>query len=578
MPISKSYPLSVKQSPKRSGRLLGAAVLALSLGLLAGRASAQAQSSAHQPQRPNFLVILADDLGYSDVGAFGGDIDTPNLDTLAAQSVKMTSFYNMARCTPSRASLLTGRYPHRIGMGEFGKTMDRTVPTIAEELRGAGYATDLIGKWHLTEAITIPDKDGQLKWLNHQADFDRDFADRSTYPVARGFDHHYGIVWGVADYYDPFSLVEDYTPVKSVPKDYYITNDLTDHAVADIQQLSKGSKPFFMYLAYTAPHWPLQAPESVIKKYLPRYAGGWDAVQKERYVRQVRLGLIDSKATPMPALEGQYYNQDGKAWADLSAEEKAIEVRKMATHAAMVDIMDQGIGRVIDSLKASGQYENTVILFMSDNGASPEVVINPGYDRPSETRDGRKIQYGQYQAGIGSETTMAGIGAYWASAVNTPWRYWKAESYDGGIRTPFLISWAGHMQAGPGTVNTSYGDIIDITPTLLDIAGVAPTPWKAPIDGVSIAGVLAGKQVEREQPLYFEHQGGRAIFVGKWKLASQSPQHGAKVYAPWKLYDMTTDASEMRDVSAEHPELAAELAAKWTAWATEMEVTKRQEP
>jgi arylsulfatase len=572
-----SGPLNSKaQSWQRWKAALFASAVTLLLG--SGTAFAQAEPRQAPQKRPNVLIILADDLGYSDIGAFGGDIHTPNLDALAKRGVRMTNFYNMARSTPSRASLVTGRYPHRIGMGEFGKTMDKTVPTVAEDLRKAGYATSMVGKWHLTEATEMADQKEHMKWLNHQGHFDRDFGDLETYPTARGFDKFYGLVWGVADYYDPFSLVDGTKPVTKLPKDYYITYDLTDRAVSEVKSLSAGGKPFFLYLSYTAAHWPLHAPEKVIQKYLAQYKDGWDALEKKRYQNQVKLGLTDPKTTQMPALEAVYPNNDAKTWAALTPEQKAMETRKMATHAAMVDILDQGVGKVIAALKASGQYDNTVIIFLSDNGASPEIMVNSGYDRPSQTRDGREITYGQYMSDIGAETTMACIGASWANAVNTPWRYWKAESFDGGIHTPFVISWPAHMSAKAGSVDASYGSIIDLAPTLLDVAGAKPSAWKSPIDGVSIAPVLGGKPVKRDTPLFFEHQGGRSVFDGQWKLVSKAPKQRATTYLPWQLFDMTNDKSQMHDVAAQHPETVADLAKKWTAWAAEVGVTKRQEP
>jgi arylsulfatase A-like enzyme len=266
-------------------------------------ATSAARSAPAMPAkttRPNLLVIMGDDIGYSDIGAYGGNIDTPNLDRLAARSIRFTNFYNMSRCCPSRAALLTGRYPHRVNMAGNGTSLSKDVPTVAEELHAAGYATSMVGKWHLTEATPIADKADHLKWLNHQAFRDRDFGDRSSYPAARGFDHAWGIVWGIADYYDPFSLVDDFTPVQSVPKGFYLTDAISDHAVSSLRSLAGGSRPFMMYLAYTAAHWPLMAPEATVRKYIPRFQAGWDALRRQRYARQVQLGLI-SPGTALPA-------------------------------------------------------------------------------------------------------------------------------------------------------------------------------------------------------------------------------------------------------------------------------------
>ena len=528
--------------------------------------------------RPNLLVIMADDIGYSDIGAYGGNIDTPNLDALASQSVRFTNFYNMSRCCPSRASLLTGRYPHRVNMAGNGTSLALDVPTVAEELRAAGYATSMVGKWHLTAATPLADPVEHLKWLNHQAYPNRDFGDRRTYPVARGFDHHWGIIWGVADYYDPFSLVDDYAPVRRVPKGFYLTEAMSDHAVRSIRSMAHGSKPFMMYLAYTAAHWPLMAPEAVVKKYLPRFQGGWNAMRRQRHARLVKLGLLPPSAELPPLTTGYGGNAD-LSWETLTSGQRAVQIRKMATHAAMTEIMDRGIGRVIAELKRTGQYRNTVVMFLSDNGASPEIMGQPGYDRPSQTRDGRPIRYGEYpDALIGSEETMAGIGTHWASAANTPWRWWKREQFGGGTRTPFLLSWPGHMGNRAGTVVSDTAHIIDITPTLLDLARSRPhLDGKPPIDGVSIRAVLEGGAVSRNKPLFFEHYGARAVIDGRWKMVSLAPdRRGA--YRAWQLYDLRADPTEMHEVAAVKLEVLVRLAHSWQSWARDMGITARPEP
>ncbi len=570
-------------------RKVRAGTTALGLALAAGTAlaspaptggAAPATPAPVEQVQPNFLVIMGDDIGYSDIGAYGGNIDTPNLDALAKQSIRFTNFYNMSRCCPSRAALLTGRYPHRVNMAGNGTSLSLEVPTVAEELRDAGYATSMIGKWHLTAAVPIKNKTEQLRWLNHQGYFNRDFGDKRTYPAARGFDYHWGIIWGIADYYDPFSLVENFTPVKSVPEDFYLTDAISDHAVDQVKTLAAGKKPFMMYLAYTAAHWPLMAPEETIQKYIPRFSKGWDALRRQRYEKQVELGLIEP-GTELPPLTTGYPGNADIPWNKLTPEQRKIQVRKMATHAAMIDIMDQGIGRVIQALKDSGEYENTVIIYLNDNGASPEIMTQPGYDRPSETRDGRKIQYGEYPEGIGGETTMAGIGTQWASAANTPWRWWKREQYQGGTHTPFLIAWPGHMGNRAGTSTDAVAHIVDVTPTLLDLARVTPDTSKEPIDGISIAGVFRGEKIARNAPLFFEHYGARGILDGRWKLVSlapEGPEQKRKTYRPWHLYDLATDRTEMHDVASAHPEIVARLDREWKAWAKDVGAPHYAEP
>ncbi|MEG8040294.1 arylsulfatase [Sphingomonas sp. LR60] len=525
------------------------------------------------------IVIMGDDIGYSDIGAFGGEIDTPNLDELARHSLKFSNFYNMSRCCPSRASLLTGRYPHRVNMGENGNSLSKDVPTVAEELRDAGYATTMIGKWHLTAAVPLKERTEQLKWLNHQAYRDRDFGDRTTYPAARGFEHHWGTIWGIDDYYDPFSLVDDFTPVETVPKGFYLTDAISDHAVGEVRRLGGGKQPFMMYVAYTAAHWPLMAPEKVIQKYLPRYVGGWERLRADRYARQVRLGLVDPAIDRVPALDRGYENNAGIAWSNLTAAERAVQVRKMATHAAMIDVMDQGIGRLIKALKASGQYENTVIMFLNDNGASPEIMTYADYDRWSETRDGRRVQYGEYPdvATIGGETTMAAIGSYWASAANTPFRWWKAEAYQGGTHTPFMMSWPGHMAHREGETVTDAAHVVDVTPTLLALGHVTPKASRAPIDGVSLEAALTGHAVTRQRPLFFEHEGSRAVIDGRWKLVARAPGPSSPVYRAWELYDLNIDRTETKDIAAINAAVVRRLETLWNEWAKEVGVRGRIE-
>ncbi|WP_404336932.1 arylsulfatase [Sphingomonas sp. MMS12-HWE2-04] len=562
-------------------RFLQKLALLGSLAAMGGPASASLvgdlplASVRRRDKRPNMIVIMGDDIGYSDIAAFGGEIDTPNLDALVGRSVSFTNFYNMSRCCPSRAALLTGRYPHRVNMAGNGTSLSLDVPTVAEELRRGGYATTMVGKWHLTAAEPIPDKAEHLKWLNHQGHFDRDFGDRRTYPAARGFQHHWGIIWGVVNYHDPFSLVDDFTPVRSVPKDFYFTDAISDHAVREVQRLAKGRDPFMMYLAYTAAHWPLMAPAALIEKYIPRFASGWNQIRRDRYARQVKLGLVDPAVDRLDAVESRYEHNDSIAWERLTDEQRAVQVRKMATHAAMIEVMDQGIGRLVQALKDSGQYDDTLIVFTIDNGASPEVMVEAGYDRWSETRDGRKVAYGEYPAHeVGDDQTMACIGAQWASAANTPWRYWKAESYQGGTHAPFLMSWPAAMAGRAGTRVSEPAHIVDVTPTLLDIAGVTARTDKAPIDGISLAGVFQGKPIPAKRPFYFEHYGARAIIDGRWKLVSLAP--GAqRPDLHWALYDLENDRTETQDVRPMYPEVVARLDSKWTEWAKAVGVPPR---
>ncbi|HYW79723.1 MAG TPA: sulfatase-like hydrolase/transferase, partial [Thermoguttaceae bacterium] len=395
--------------------------------------------------RPNIVVIMADDLGYSDLGCYGGEVQTPNLDRLAARGLRFTDFYNTSRCCPTRASLMTGLYPHQAGVGQM--TFDRGMPgyrgfltpntvTIAEALRESGYRTGMLGKWHLS---LTQEAENHLDWLDHQDRFDRDFSDPATYPVARGFEHHYGVIWGVVDYFDPFSLVRDDTPIPSVPKDYYITDAISEGAVEMIDQYSGNADPFFLYVAYTAPHWPLHAKPEDIEKYKDTYTVGWDAIREARYRRMVDMRLLEpDRAVLSPRIdrERRWEDNPNKDW----------DARAMAVHAAMVDRLDQGVGRIVAKLDQLGELDNTLILFFSDNGASPERMSNPGFDRPSRTRDGREIVYRGTDVLPGTENTCFCIGPMWANAANTPFRYWKKEQYEGGVATPMIAHWPDGMK------------------------------------------------------------------------------------------------------------------------------------
>ena len=379
--------------------------------------------------RPNVVIIMADDLGYSDLGCYGGEIQTPNLDALARKGIRFTQFYNAARCCPTRASLLTGKYPHQVGMAHNGRTLSPDVPTIAELLRNQGYQTGMTGKWHLSRTQPLGDREEQLRWLAHLND-SIIFAPKASYPYQRGFDEHWGVIWGVVNFYDPFSLVHNGDAISEVPRDFYMTDFISNKSVELIDQFSKDEAPFFLYIAHTAPHWPLHALPEDIVKYRGVYDDGWEELRKRRYQGLIKHGIIDPKSAPLAP------NESNAKWADCQA--KAWESRHMEAHAAMVDRMDQGIGRVIEKLKETGEFENTVIFFLSDNGASPERYLKPGFDRPVQTRDGAEIFYENYNH-PGPENTWGYIGAPWAGAINAPFRYWKKESFEGGNCTPLIV-------------------------------------------------------------------------------------------------------------------------------------------
>jgi arylsulfatase len=505
---------------------------------------------------------MADDMGFSDAGCYGGEIKTPNLDRLAADGLRFTQFYNCARCCPTRASLLTGQYPHDVGLARNGRSLTRNGITIAEALKQVGYNTAMAGKWHLSRTATLADNKLHQKWLDHQHDPGRPFAPLDTYPANRGFDKHYGVIWGVIDFFDPFSLVEGTEPVREVPKDYYFTDAITRKSVQYIHEFSRSDKPFFLYVAHCAPHWPLHARPEDIAKYKDTYKEGWDTLRRQRYRHMLKMGLFQKENTPLPPIQDK-----GRKWERLSEREKSFQAAKMAVHAAMVDRMDQGIGKIVEALEQTGELENTVIFFLSDNGASPEVPQAPGYDRSSQTRDGRKIRY----EGIpepGPETTYTGIGAAWASASNTPFRYWKKESFEGGCHTPLIVHWSSGLKVKPGSVTDQVGHVMDIMPTCLELAGARyPAAHQGhaltPLDGGSLAPILAASTRKPHDKIFFEHMGGRAVLAKKWKLVALDGQ-------AWELYDLQEDKTETNNLAGRYPDRVQAMGCQWDEWADQV--------
>ena len=544
--------------------------------LLAGCGNKKSPGESGEDQvdpRPNIVLILADDLGYSDLGCYGGEIRTPNLDYLAENGLRFTRFYNTSRCCPSRASLLTGLYNHDAGIGEM--TTDRNIPgyrgyitentvTLAEVLGEAGYQTGMSGKWHVSNTVVQDTPEKQLAWLNHQ-EFHPLFAPIEQYPTRRGFDRYFGNIWGVVDFFDPFSLVSGTTPVREVPEGYYHTDAINDTAVAYIDDFSRKKSPFFLYVAHTAPHWPLMAPEEDIEKYADTYKSGWEAIRKERYARMTAMGLIDSTTT---VLSPQV--QEDLSWEDNP--DKEWDARAMAVHAAMIDRMDRGIGRIIDKLKATGEIDNTIIVFLSDNGASSEnaAAYGPGFDRPGETRNGEQIVYDTEKEHLpGPQTVYSSIGKRWANVANTPFRLWKAQSYEGGIRTPMIAFWPRGIQE-KGGITDQVAHVMDFMATFAQM-GQAPYPESfngndiLPLQGKSLVPVFEGKKREGHTALFNEHFGARYVRQGHWKLVKRNRQD-------WHLYDVEKDQSETRNLAAAHPDKVKELDSLWQHWAKSHQV------
>lgn len=538
------------------------------LAFTAGVCSCSAKKEQAKNDRPNILLILADDLGYSDLSCYGGEIQTPNLDRLAQSGVRFSRFYNAGRSCPTRASLLTGLYPHQAGIGRmtfddhlpgYRGTMTHNGVTIAEVLRESGYQTGMIGKWHVAETPLRPD---QREWLAHQV-YHEEFAPKENYPTHRGFNDFYGTIYGVVDYFDPFSLVNGEEPVKEVPKDYYSTIALSDSAVSYINRYSKLENPFFMYLAYHSPHWPLHALEEDIKKYEEVYNVGWEAIRDARYERIKKLGIFHGQSDFLSD------RQSSKEWD--TNPDMEWDARAMAVHAAMIDRMDQEIGKVLKALELSGKMENTLIVFMSDNGCSPEICQNypPGEnDRPDLTRDGRAIIYPkQKEVMPGPETSYASLGPEWANVANTPFRFWKAKMYEGGICTPMIAHWPKGIQIPEGTITNQPCHVIDVMATCIELAKATyPETYNEntiqPMEGISILPILQTGKRKGHEVLGFEHFNEKALMSNDgWKII----QPGKK--AQWELYNLNEDRTERHNLAEQYPDKVKMMTEQYMEWA-----------
>lgn len=535
--------------------------------------------SKAEPQRPNVVVILSDDMGYSDLGCFGSEINTPNIDKLAENGLRFTQFYNTARCSPTRASLLTGLYPHQVAMGQLASSqweepgyiddLSKNGVTLAELFKSNGYATYMSGKWHLSYNIK---QDG----------------DQSNWPLQRGFDRYFGMIAGSGSFYNPYSLASGNTFI-APGKDFYFTDAISDTTVKYIDEHPE-DKPFFMYVAYTAPHWPLHAPESEIQKYDGVYDAGWDKIREARFARLKELGIIDEECvlTERGVSIPDWEDEPMKEW----------QTRRMETFAAMIDIMDQGIGRIVTALEERGMLENTIIFYMHDNGGCaetqgtnrPEVpltdeqkILRPFPEdsvmqerRNDYARDGRFIRRGR---GVmaGPPDTWVAYGEDWANVSNTPFRLYKHYVHEGGISTPLVVSWPRGIKA-KNELRDQTGHLIDIMATCIDIAGLEyPEEYNGheilPYEGKSLVPAFKNKPVEREY-LFWEHEGNRALRMGKWKLVSKVEKF--KVFTEeddnWELYDMENDRSETVNLAGEYPEKVKEMAAFWEEQAVRMQV------
>lgn len=536
--------------------------------------------SKRNSKRPNVIVILSDDMGYSDIGCYGSEIDTPVLDGLAKNGLRFTQFYNTARCCPTRASLMTGLYPHQAGVGHmmndrgvdgYRGELNRKCVTIAEVLKGAGYSTYMTGKWHVTKGTAV---DGP----------------KHNWPMQRGFERFYGTIHGAGSFWEPSSLVRDNTMV-TLPTDteyqpdetYFYTDAISDNACRYIRE-HDGGRPFFMYVAYTAAHWPMHARQRDIAKYRGKYDGGYRAIEKARLAKMKKLGVVSGDAEMSP--------RAGK-WGDVK--DKKWEAACMEVYAAMVDSMDQGIGKIVGALKDEGVFDDTLILFMQDNGGCAESAgrsdkLNPRKDkptlepvadgeqlysgsRPAQTRDGWPVRQGRVMPGPAD--TYIAYGKNWANVSNVPFREYKHWVHEGGISTPLVVSWPNGIKA-KNELRHQPGHLVDIMATCVDVSGATyPAEYKGqsikPMEGKSLAGAFGNKAIEREA-LYWEHEGNRAVRVGKWKLVAKGRN------GKWELYDIEADRSELHDLSEKQPGRAKKMADMWQTYAERANVIPWPKP
>ena len=493
--------------------------------------------------RPNVLLIMADDLGYSDLGCYGGEIATPSLDRLAAQGMRFTQFYNCAVCVTTRAALLTGLYPRKVSRNN--KRIRPDMITLGEAMRAAGYATALTGKWHL--GSSAPNR-----------------------PIDRGFEEYYGLMDGCCSFFNPAKPDPEFynggrvrpfahndRAIKEFPEGFYTTDAFSDHAVETIGRFAKEERPFFLHLCYTAPHFPLHALPEDIAPHRGKYAEGYQALRARRHERQKRLGLFETTPvlTPAENKKGDYrYDYDVPDWSNLAPAERKREEARMETYAAMVERMDRGIGHVLAALEEAGVADNTVVMFLSDNGGCaswPRADREAGfeeYNKDIPVGDGRGYEF---------------VGKGWGWAQNAPFRQFKTWTYEGGIATPMIVRWPGKV--APGSITHQVGHVIDFMPTLLKLAkSDYPAEHEGrkllPVEGRSLLPVLLGKERDGHETLAWELFGNRAVRRGDWKLVWGASEK------KWELYNLKTDRSESSNQAEGNPQKVADMAKNWETW------------
>lgn len=517
------------------------------LSAAAAASVAPAVANAGQnDNKPNIILIMVDDMGYSDIGCFGSEIPTPNIDRLAANGVRYTQIYNTGRSCPTRASLLTGLYPHQSGIGEMSEDpfnrnarshspfnrgiagylgfLNRHCVTMAEVLGEAGYNTYMVGKWHVG-------MDGKDKW-----------------PLQRGFDRFYGILSGACSYLEPQGdrgLTLDNTKLPAPAQPYYTTDAFTDYAL-QFMESNPADKPFFLYVAYNAPHWPLHAKDEDIAKFEGKYEKGWEKIRNARYKKMRKLGITDA--------DWDLAEWESRGWNELSKEERSNSAKRMSVYAAQVYSMDYNVGRITEYLKEKGELENTLIIFLSDNGACAEPYSETGFGTIAD---------------INKKTSWVepSYGLPWSQVSNTPFRKYKVRAYEGGISTPLILSWPEKYSQYDGQIRTNVGFLPDIMSTFIDAADATyPKTYHGgnyiiPAEGGSLLPAIENPEATIHEYIFGEHYNNCYVRWGKWKAVKDEKSD------QWELYDIEKDRSETTDMAGSNPELLKQLTDKWQLWA-----------
>lgn len=507
-------------------------------------------------ERPDVIVILVDDMGFSDLGCTGSEIRTPNIDSIARNGRLLTSMYNSARCCPTRASLLTGMYPHNAGVGQMGANLGTPayqgflrddVMTIAEVMQVNGYRTLMSGKWHVA---------GDL-WATRVNSW-RIGAEGHPTPRQRGFDRFYGIVDGVSSFFSPHFMMRDDERIEVSPDEFYMTDAVTDEALMMIDEADKFGRPYFMYLAYTAPHWPLHAREEDIAVYRGVYGGGWDAIRTARHEELNGRGVLENPWSISPR------DEKAPAWKDVP--HKEWEAERMAVYAAMIHRLDVNVGRLLAHLRSKGTIDNTLIMFLSDNGGCAELMQEDGWCKyfPDVNNDGSRVVMGnRTDVAPGASTTYMSYDLPWANVSNAPFRKFKHYVHEGGISTPLLVQWP--KVVPPGSTAHSPTHVSDILPTILDATG-AHRPMThhgrdmLPLDGESFLPLLTKGEWTRQRPIFFEHEGNAAIRLGDFKLVREFNRD-------WELYQIVEDRTELRDLADGDRARVARMTTHYEEWA-----------